>query len=71
MAVGDAVGAPLEFTQVTNGDGVTDPNHHFSLAGMDYKGELNRFRLKVLFDNYMLDVAVRRFFHASSPPYQA
>ena len=55
MCVGDAVGAPLEFIPVANGDGAAHPEAHLALSwgpfqgkeGFEYsyKGECNKFRL--------------------------
>lgn len=46
MAVCDALGAPLEFLPVCNGDGEKDPFSCFDLNTMEYKGTSNKFRLK-------------------------
>jgi hypothetical protein len=43
MAVGDAVGAPLEYAAVENGDGLLG---HFTLSTGAYVGAANRFGLK-------------------------
>ena len=45
MAVGDAVGAPLEFADVMNGDGIKHNFFYFSLLD-GYNRELNSFKLK-------------------------
>ena len=45
MAVGDAVGAPLEFAQVMNGDGINHSLLCFSLVN-GYKSELNSFKIE-------------------------
>lgn len=46
MAVADALGAPLEFLPVANGDGENDSRHFFSLNTMEYSCPSNKFRLK-------------------------
>lgn len=46
MAVADALGAPLEFLPVCNGDGERDPRHHLDLNSMEYSGPSNKFLLK-------------------------
>jgi ADP-ribosyl-[dinitrogen reductase] hydrolase len=43
MALGDAIGAPLEFLPASDRP---DPRHHYSLETNSYQGEYNRFSLR-------------------------